>query len=373
LTLDPELESHFFPPFQAVPASERNALRIAEMLVTALHMDHGLAYGGAYYSQQNTAALLAVARKLTEDMTSATLDDVAEYLDDPQNRKLFKDADQVRMTFQFLREYPNLSDAPDPNNEIDFARAIEESHVVYFFTPTLSEPMTARLVAGLGLYTAINAAMQRTKHGLPKRYIRIFIDEFQEIVGRNLGALLAQARKFSIQTLCLANQSTSQLETRDTSLVDAIFEGTSLKLYYTCVGKRDTEDLQSLSKDKAKILGGTSSQRFAQTTSTREVIVPSLERDTILDVSSSFGHAFVVMNDGQGHKEPIIIEQRHVLPDLSHLPMPLRNGPSQSNHDAPKLPPPPPDSEAVRRRDFLKKLIDAKRRAETWAGDGSAA
>src|SRR5215470_9186911 len=35
LTLDPELESHFFPPFQAVPASERNALRIAEMLVTA--------------------------------------------------------------------------------------------------------------------------------------------------------------------------------------------------------------------------------------------------------------------------------------------------------------------------------------------------
>jgi type IV secretory pathway VirB4 component len=366
LTLDPDLESHYFPPFQAVPPGKRNALRIAEMLVTALHMDNGLAYGGSYYSQQNTAALLSVARKLTEQSTGATLEDVATFLDDPQNRKLFRDADQVRMTFDFLREYRQLADAPVTDQEIDFARAIEEAHVVYFFTPTLAEPMTARLVAGLGLFTAIQAAMQRTKRGRPKRAIRICIDEFQEIVGRNLAALLAQARKFGIASLILANQSTSQLETRDSSLVDAIFEGTALKIYYTCVGKRDTEDLQSLSKDKVKVLGGTSTQRFAQTTSTRETIVPALERDTILDVSATFGQAFVVLNDGRGHHEPFIIEQRHALPDLSEVPMPARKHTEEAGPAATLSLVPADDPARKKRHEALARLMQTKRALEVW-------
>ncbi len=98
LTLDNHLHSFFFPPFQAVDA-DVNALTIAQLFIVAFSMDHGLVYGGNYYSQMNLAALHRVARKVTSETGNATLEDVARYLDDPASR--LKDAEQVRMTFEF--------------------------------------------------------------------------------------------------------------------------------------------------------------------------------------------------------------------------------------------------------------------------------
>jgi hypothetical protein len=108
LTLDNELESFCFPPFQAIPRSGANVIRVSQMLIRSFHMEHGLVYGGNYFSQQNLAALLRVAKKLSKENKDATLEDIARYLEDPKNRRQFKDADQVRMTFDFLLEYPQL-------------------------------------------------------------------------------------------------------------------------------------------------------------------------------------------------------------------------------------------------------------------------
>jgi hypothetical protein len=361
LTLDPDLDSDHFPALQVIPG-EKNVLGIATFLVTAMHMDHGLVYGGAYYTAQNCAALLSVARRLSRDSKEATLDDVSEFLDAPGNRKLFKDADQVRLAFHFLKEYPQLSESGNLKNDILFDRALEESEVIYFFLPTLTEPQSARIVAGLGLYTAVQAAMRRTKLGKPKRRAKIIIDEFQAIVGPNVGALLAQSRKFGCSFILL-NQTTSQLENRDVNLADVVFEGTSTKIYFTVVGKKDVEDLQLLSGETIKVLGGTSTQKFAQTTSSREVVVPKLELDTILKVSSSFGRAFAVLNHGDGNHEPIVIELKHEFKDLSQLPMPARKeAPTQKvvannlRNDAGK------DDRQAR----LAKLLSMKRAQETW-------
>lgn len=359
LTLDPDLHSDHFPPFQAI-AGEKNVLGMATFLVTAMHMDHGLVYGGSYYTAQNCAALLSVARRLSHGSKEATLDDVSLFLDAPHNRKLFKDADQVRMAFSFLKEYPQLSDSNNPDNDILFDRALDQSDVIYFFLPTLTEPQSARIVAGLGLYTAVQAAMRRTKLGKSKRRAKIFIDEFQAIVGPNLGALLAQSRKFGCSFILL-NQSTSQLENRELDLSDVVCEGASTKIYFTSVGKRDVEDLQLLSGEKVKILGGTSAQKFAQTTSTREVVSPRLELDSILQVSSRFGQAFAVLNHGDGQHEPIVIELKHQFKDLSHVPMPPRK-------EAPGSPAPNsprkvhPEADKMRRQ--LADLLSQKRKAE---------
>ena len=38
------------------------------MLVQAFHLDHGLVYGGSYYTQQNLAALLGVTRQLRDQL-----------------------------------------------------------------------------------------------------------------------------------------------------------------------------------------------------------------------------------------------------------------------------------------------------------------
>jgi hypothetical protein len=317
LCLDPSVDCHAFPPFQAVPPQEQNALRLASMLVQAFQMDFGIVYGGTYFTQQNLAALLRVARTLKSQ--NASLRDVADYLDDPANRRLFRDADQVRLTFDFLLDLPQLTEVGNPDREIRFDRAIENAEVVYFFCPTLEEPTTARLVAGLGLYTLISVAMQRKKKGEPLRKVRVFVDEFSEIVSRSVGALLAQSRKFGI-SMFLANQSTSQLKNRDLSLADVVFEGTVVKQYFTCL-EDDIRRLQSISKEAPMKLGSTSAAPFgmAVSSSTREVMAPILERNKILDVTYSLGKSFVCINDGSGHREPVEVKQSHQFEDKSGI------------------------------------------------------
>jgi hypothetical protein len=364
LTLDPDLDTYYFPPFQAVPTGERNIIRICQMLVQAFHMDHGLVYGGHYYTQQNMGALLRVARKLTQQNTNPTLYDAARYLDDPRHRRQFKDADQVRMTFDFLLEYPQLDRTKSPKREIDMGRALSHSEVIYFFTPTLTEPMTARLVAGLGLYTLISAAMQRTKQGKPKRIARVLIDEFQELAGRSFAALMAQSRKFGI-SLILANQSTSQLENRDLDLADIVFEGTPVKQYYTSAGCRDTEVLQSLSKDTTRAVVSESEKQMAMTTTIRHEVVPRLKRDTILDVSNCFGHSFVIINDGRGHRDPIRLKQTHDYPHMGHVSLPKRRPPGGNGKAGTRQPPLKP-AERQRRDAALDGLLKRKQAALRW-------
>jgi hypothetical protein len=371
LALDPDLESYFFPPFQAVPAGETNVIRISQMLISAFHLEYGLAYGGSYFSQQNLAALLQVARKLVTEGGSPTLEDVARYLDDPANRREFKDAQQIRMSFDVLLEHMQLQSVGEPEREIDMARALEDSEVIYFFCPTLLEPMSARLVAGLGLYTAVNAAVQRFKP--PKREprcVRIIVDEFQEIVGRSLAALLAQSRKFGV-SLILANQSSAQLESHDLSLADQVFEGTAIKQYFTSLGD-DVEVLQSLSRTKSQPLTARTMAGLAQSSvSQREQLVPTLERDTILDVTYTFGRSFVVVNDGRGHKEPIVVDQTHDTPDHSNRPMPVRTQPLTVKAAHERVPVgkrvPLDDPPRRERHDAIRELIRAKLDAERWS------
>jgi hypothetical protein len=301
-------------------------------------MEHGLVYAGNYFSQQNLAALLRVARTLIRKNGHATLEDINRYLDDPANRREFKDADQVRMCFDFLLEYSQLREALDPEENIDIDRAIENGELIYFYCPTLEEPLTAPLVGGLALYTIISIAIRRKKHGRPLRRTRIFIDEFQEIISRAAAALLAQSRKFGI-SLFLANQSTTQLQNRDLSLADQIFEGTTVKQYYTCVGDDDIKTLQSLSKDKIRAIENRSTSGFLRTTlGSTDQIVPALERDTILECSAVFGESFLVIKDGLGHRDPIRVRQTHNCKDQSEKPMRRRSDSVKPQTPTPAVP-----------------------------------
>lgn len=323
----PGIETYHFPPFQILPTGNRNVLAMAETLVQAFGMEHGAIYGGQYYSQQNLGALLRVCRLVADKMENATFEDVAKYLDDPRHRREFKDADQVRMTFSFLTEHVALTAHPDPERNIDLRAAIEEGHVIYVWARTMRQAMTARLVAGLILYSVIAVAQERSTLGKSPRRTTVIIDEFQELVSKSFGDVMAQCRSW--MSLILANQSTSQLMNRDLSLADFVFENTSVKQYFSVIGKQDVETLQSLSKDKVRSLGGSSVQGLSTSVSFHDTIVPSLERDETLNVTSTFGRSFVVLNDGSGHHEPVVVQQAHSYPDLSDKPMPLRAMPSE--------------------------------------------
>lgn len=317
LSLDARDDWDFFDPFQAVPPGERDVMRLATLLIEAFNLDNGLIYGGQYFTQQNLAALLDVVRKLSkEEGRRLTLDDVSNYLERQAVRKKVRDADQIRMTFNFLLEYPQLR-APentDPNRCIDMARVLEDGEVLYFFTPTLNETTTARQIAGLGLYNLLNAAIQRSRKGQPLRRTWIFIDEFHELAGRAFEALLAQSGKFGV-SLIMANQTTSQLENRDSALHQVVFDNTHVKMYFTVTCLRDIEDLQALSEEEIVMLPGRNQRGLSGAETEKPTLLPKWHKNKILDVSETAGHCFLVLNEGKGHREPQRIEARFLIDD----------------------------------------------------------
>ncbi len=324
LSLEPDDEWHFFDPLQAATGGPTDRLiRIAILLQQAFSLDHGLVYGGSYYSQRNLSALLNVAHTVTQKKrgtaAQTTIDDIAFHL---QHQNV-KDADEIRMIFQFLLEYEQLKPTdPLAENVINMQRALDRAEVIYFFCPTIGEAMTARQIAGLGLYTLINAAMQRVQalkpeqRGMPLPHAWVFVDEFQELAGRSYASLLAQASKFGL-SLIMANQTTAQLSTRDMSLADIVRDNTFAKMYFTVTGVEDIKGIQAFSKESSRMLTGTSEDDRPFDPSTRrtlsEVIVPSLKADEILHTSSTDKHCFLILDDGTRHREPIRLWTDYVL------------------------------------------------------------
>lgn len=322
LSLDPE-RSFYFDPFQNVPDVEHRAIRLCNLLVEAFHLDHGLVYGGSYFTQKNLDQLLSIADRAVQEKKlgrNSTLKDIVDFIDQNQ----IKDAEQVRMILTFLSRYRQLGESPDPDFAIDMKRAIRDREVIYFFTPTLGEATTARQIAGLGLYTAINSSIglgevdDGTGRATPVPHSHIFVDEFQELAGRSFEALLAQAAKHGMTLYC-ANQSTEQLRNSELSIADVIRDNTAAKLYFTITGKQDIEDLEIYSKEDRDWIrserdatgvflpggGGGGSGRT-------ERFVTKLRRDKILDVSATKGEYFIVLEDGSGHREPIHARGHHV-------------------------------------------------------------
>jgi hypothetical protein len=226
------------------------------------------------------------------------------------------------MPVQFLAELDQLSSG-DPKLQILIDEAIEEGHIVYFYTSHLSGPLTARLAAGLGLYTVVHFARRRTNRG-KKPNIRIITDEFQSLVGKSLSALLTESCKYGIRYI-LANQSTSQLQTRELDLAQIVFENSDLKIYFSCFGDTDTEALQSLSK-KSRIAKSksVSFRGIAESSETEaETLVPFISEDAIKDASAIFGMSIVVVSDGKEFHEPYFVRQIHRHENLQHKALPL--------------------------------------------------
>lgn len=371
VTLDQKLHSDFFPPFQTLNGSRLSVTEVSQRLIRSFNLDFGAAvYGASYFAAQALAAMLSIANKVFAANPDATLSDIDRYLNLPPNKKAFKDADSIRMNVRFLLEYPQIHASENPDENLLIERAIEENEVCYFFCPTLDDPIVAPIVGGMALASIIHIASERAKVGRPRVPIYVVIDEFAEIVGRSLGALLAQGRKYGLRFI-LANQSTSQLETKDTNLVHAVFENTSVKQYFTSLGD-DVEVLQSLSKDAIRSLGGSSVQGLSTSVSFRDTIVPSLERDRILDVSQTFGQSFFIVNDGSGFRSPVMVQQTHEFEDLSERPMPPRKQDIREPATAPEVaarsgPRPTPVNGLDKR---IATAIAAMKALEAWELEG---
>ena len=316
LSLESKEAWDYFDPFQAAGHEDDRIIRIAILLQKAFSLDHGLAYAASYFSSRNLSSLLEVARKLTsqhkEGRANLTLRDVSRHLEEAN----VKDADEIRMIFQFLTEYEQLEpfgpyDTPNPQRKdlINLERSLEDGEVVYFFLPTLSESMTGRQIAGLALYTLISAAQRRVRKpqyqgGKPLPHAWVFVDEFQQLAGSSYADVLAQASKFGL-SLIMANQTTTQLDVRDLNLADIVRDNTFCKIYFTITGEQDIKALKSFSKEDRDTLVNVSAAGFDTRASQQEYLTTVLRTDEILDTSSTNQHAYILLDDGTGHREPV--------------------------------------------------------------------
>lgn len=318
LSLESEDAWSYFDPFEAAKHGDDRIIRIAILLQKAFSLDHGLAYAASYFSSRNLSSLLDVARKLSHKNRSmpgsVSLEEISRHLDEAN----VKDAEEIRMIFQFLTEYEQLKpfDVYDDSNPMDeriinLERALDNGEVVYFLLPTLSESMTARQIAGLALYTLINAAQQRHKkvefqEGRPAPHAWVFVDEFQQLAGSSYADVLAQASKFGL-SLIMANQTTTQLDVRNLNLADIVRDNTFAKLYFTVTGEQDINAIKSFSKEARGVLESSSHSPsdIGLRGGLQEYLTTVLQTDEILSTSSTNQHCFLLLDDGTGHREPI--------------------------------------------------------------------
>lgn len=383
-SLDPDDAWHYFDPFQAASYRSERVIEMAEMLIEAFGLDNGPIYGGQYFTAQNLRALLHVATQLVKqkaDLGEITIDDISKYL--ARNDRQIADAEQIRATFEFLKQYRQLKPlATTPQDQvIDLHRAIQHGEVIYFFLPSMGKSVTVRPVAGLALFSLQQIAMRRPNQGLPMRRTWVLIDEFQSLAGRSFENFLAQCRKFGL-SLVLCHQTLSQLRNRDTALDDVVAKNTAVKLFFTVEGVDEVEELQAMSRTERILLGGTTdtrtethstgsmqgqsftksarsstthstsnsqstSQGTASAVSQREQIMPALELNEIQEVSATDGQFFLLLTTGRGHQQPLAVQGLHyVHPDVHRTigDRPLPRRPLAVTATIAAAPPPPDPS-----------------------------
>ena len=328
LCLEPGADSFYFPTFQAMNGLfPKNAVHLAQLLVTAYSADHGPE--GQYFTFQGCMALLNGAKEFANSSQSPTPRALAKHLNEPESRKKFPHAQEMVMPLQIMAEYWQLADGPK-EREIRIDESIRAGDVVYFYISNLSAPLVARLVSGLALATILHFARERTNSGA-KPQIRIHIDEYQSLVSRQMATILAESLKYGVSGYCLSHQSTSQLRSREVDLRHSIWEASDLKIYFSSFGD-DTDWIQTLSK-RSRIEKSTSMTHGAMLSSSishSETLVPFISAEAVQDASAIFGMAIIATSDGGKHEEPVFVQMEHRYEKLDHLALPMRQAESPS-------------------------------------------
>ena len=144
-----------------------------------------------------------------------------------------------------------------------------------------------------------------------------------------------------------------------------------IKIYFSCTENEDVKFLQSLSKDTVMTLGGMSIKGLGATTSIREVIVPALQRNEILETTFTRFHAFFIRDDGSGYHAPtrIVIQPPTTKEEYDRLnatPLPKLNFVTDANGKPAskdwKNAPVTPEREAW--LEAMRNVIEEKRRSE---------
>ncbi|QEG36214.1 TraM recognition site of TraD and TraG [Bythopirellula goksoeyrii] len=381
LSLDPLDESYFFDPLQSCKSLSGSSARKANFVTAGLNLAYAEGFGTGYFGRLNYATIReAFIRLGHQGVVSPTLLELGEELSEMAKRqKQGREAAEALYALDQLLDYPSLTRGEDPTKRIDVDEALEDSQVLYFFLPTLQEPLAARAVGTLAAWTVINAAAYRQKTGQSKRNIPLVIDEAAQIVhGQSFQDALVLSRKYGIRIHMLYQSEAQLRSSRGTDMSQVVGDNCAVKAFFTTDTSKGQElaDLQGYSKDEIVPRLGTSRSGLRTTTSEQENEEPILKRNSVIDTSSTFGEFFLLFNDGKGHREPIRMMsefpttlEKHA--ELSNLPLPRKVVPQtvpsvHKEECSVKVSTDSRDAHHDQRAAALRKLLAALKQEEKW-------
>ena len=255
-TLEKGKTTYYFDPFAAFGTENRTLSEVCQLFLEALSLNHGEFYGGSFYSRQSRLLLQDALSDKSNPQTFSALYEVATDLI-RQRPTYYRDCYELIATLHGLMGYEQLvTTGKRPEQVIDLREVIRKRQVVYFWLPSVLESMSVREVAKLALYALITAAKDLSQdETIPeseKVQTYLFCDEFQRIAAQNFRIILEQARSFGVGAI-LANQTISDLKTRDFDLRATIRTNTRLQLYFSVTDPREVQSLSDLSGQEVSI------------------------------------------------------------------------------------------------------------------------
>jgi hypothetical protein len=253
-TTSQDRATYYFNPFAAFQTGGVGIPEVTQSLLDAMGLNHGEGYGRSYFTRVSRQRLMTVLQQ--KGIPTSFHDLYQKIMDVPDHgKKYIDDAFELHAAVESFLLYPQLFTTPEqernyPESIINFNRALEERHVVYFWLPAPTQSMAAKEIGKLALFNIFQAAQARHDNYLPERQVYLFMDEFQRLFGDNLRIILEQARSYGIGAV-LSNHSAAQLRTDDGKDLWPLINGnTAATLHF---GSKDLAELEMLSRLSGEI------------------------------------------------------------------------------------------------------------------------
>lgn len=303
-SIDEKKASHIFDPFQNL--QPRSPIEFCEIILSALSLLHGDAYGESYFAAQHRFALLKALAPTAE--SRRTIRDWKQLWDlllpgpkrGDATRALSKDATHLLTVIYALTFYPQMradGRSSDSRGVIHMPTVIEDRQMVYFWLPAESE-MSVREIGKLVLY-ALHTAAKEHSEVKPPTQTYVFIDEFHLLASEKLDRILTTSRQRGL-TFIMANQHSGALRLKTFDLRATVMNSTRFKQFFTVSSLDDLREMLELSGERSRFLETSGSStlyspnlfgaRFvagrAESHSRREEMISRLNRDMVRRINA---------------------------------------------------------------------------------------
>ncbi|MBI1826056.1 MAG: hypothetical protein HY287_02450 [Planctomycetes bacterium] len=236
--------TYAFNPFLQADMQSVTPHQRAEILLQSLGLEYGEGFGPAFFSSGHRHVLQIVLEKHPQFASFRDLDDYfrsGAFASEARalgiDKKSREEASHLYAVVQSLAAFDALNLTQDPpgypdvmKQQIEMRDVVGGPQVVHFALAAALEEKSVSEIAKLALRTLLVSAVSRRP---ANHQVYLFIDEFQQVVSKDLEIVLRQARSSGIAAI-LANQTQSDLKKGEVNLIPTVQANTRFRQVFSC-------------------------------------------------------------------------------------------------------------------------------------------